>query len=1246
MPAGKLIIGTKIDDKGFSGGLKKLNNDANTSAGKLSSVFKKIAGAAAAAFTVDRIVSFGKECVEAASQAQQSQTKLTEVMKAMMGATSGQVGQVNKLIDAESKTGVIGKTAQRNGAQQLATYIHSTSALKTLIPAMNDLAVQQKGTSATSEDLVNISNMMGKVFTGQVGALRRAGISFDENSEKILKNGTEEEKAAELAKVVTQNVGNMNQVMAKTPSGQIAQAKNRMAELKTEIGESLLPVVAAAASKGAEIATTVLPPIVSGLKTTMSFLQQHQAILPGIAIAIGIVTTAMTIQAAAQAVKSAINKTEEGTLLGLIKAKMADAAASMAALAPYLLIAAAIAAVIVVAVLLVKHWDQVKAAAISLKNTVVGAFKSAVNTVKSAFAVVVNFFKQQLEAERQRWLAFIGVFKIIGGAFASFGRTLLGAARNAGNAIKDGFSTGVNYIKNLPKNFLKWGREMIQHLIDGIKSKIDDAGKAAKSVGDKIKSFLHFSIPDEGPLTDIDTWMPDMMTLLADGITDNLDTIGTASQAIGQTIKDNVDDTPIKAPTVTNDLSVQAVSPEAMQSALKSTYSAMPDKASVATQQAQTDIIGSMAAQVKTVQSTAPTMQTAAQQAFNPIVTTATGQTNQARTTVQTNMQKTASFITSCLGLFQSSSYKIFNTIATSATNRTTAAKSTVQTNTQATAALIAASVGQFQSSSYKTFNAIVTSATNRTTAAKSSTQTIITALEVWIRGQQGQFYSLGVYTMQGYNNGLRAEKATVVGTTNDLVKAVKNAFVKGLGIHSPAHVTYEYGRYTGLGFINGLNSTELGKFTRSTVNDMKGAFKHNKFTAEANVNYLDDDTPREVTWMRKYDGGSVVKGADGGKGNRFISTMLGLVNDDSHGYSQANRWGPDYDCSSSIIYSLKKAGFDTGSASTTHNLSSNLTARGWQRLPYKDPKRGDILLNDAKHVEMSLGDGNNAGFHSAHGHPEPGDQAHEAYVGRDPGGWAAILRWKGGFGDSLADAIEEAYNFKKYGFGDLDASGDASVVVGGKLGDWVKAALEATGQPMSLAGGLVKAAKAESGGNPKAVNNRDINARLGHPSKGLMQTIDSTFKHYKMKGHDNIWNPVDNLIASIRYMIARYGSVQNVLKPRAKHWHGYAVGSRFISRDQFAQIHAGEAVIRKSENPYANSKGGFMTTALQEGVNAVMADFANKVAVTAGTGGETVVTNNNDMTQNVYFQETPKKPSEFRAELRQAGRSLAFNGN
>ena len=55
-------------------------------------------------------------------------------------------------------------------------------------------------------------------------------------------------------------------------------------------------------------------------------------------------------------------------------------------------------------------------------------------------------------------------------------------------------------------------------IVNGIKSCISAVGDAVSGVANKIKSFLHFSVPDEGPLTDYETWMPDFMSGLAKGI--------------------------------------------------------------------------------------------------------------------------------------------------------------------------------------------------------------------------------------------------------------------------------------------------------------------------------------------------------------------------------------------------------------------------------------------------------------------------------------------------------------------------------------------------------------------------------------------------------------------------------------------------------------------------------------------------------------------------------------------------------
>ena len=117
-----------------------------------------------------------------------------------------------------------------------------------------------------------------------------------------------------------------------------------------------------------------------------------------------------------------------------------------------------------------------------------------------------------------------------------------------------------------------------------------------------------------------------------------------------------------------------------------------------------------------------------------------------------------------------------------------------------------------------------------------------------------------------------------------------------------------------------------------------------------------------------------------------------------------------------------------------------------------------------------------------------------------------------------------------------------------GNVQDWIQQAiqqLEAAGVPASElnANDIWTIIQHESGGNPNAINLWDSNAQAGHPSKGLMQTIDSTFNSYKLAGHDNIYNPVDNIIAGVRYALSRYGSIGNVPGIVAVHNGGHYVG-------------------------------------------------------------------------------------------------------
>ncbi|MCD5515783.1 tape measure protein [Lactobacillus delbrueckii subsp. lactis] len=111
---------------------------------------------------------------------------------------------------------------------------------------------------------------------------------------------------------------------------------------------------------------------------------------------------------------------------------------------------------------------------------------------------------------------------------------------------------------------------------------------------------------------------------------------------------------------------------------------------------------------------------------------------------------------------------------------------------------------------------------------------------------------------------------------------------------------------------------------------------------------------------------------------------------------------------------------------------------------------------------------------------------------------------------------------------------------------------IEPTGYRVSK---ILATIQRESGGNPRAINLWDSNAKAGIPSKGLMQTIGPTFNAYKLAGHGNIYNGYDNLLAAINYIKHRYGTSDAAFARVAA--SGYAKGG-VIDREQMALIGEG----------------------------------------------------------------------------------------
>lgn len=327
--------------------LKALGNQFQSAGQKMKSagIGMSVGGAA--------MIVAGKKLLELSEVQHSAETKLVEIYEKRMGATEAAAKSTMKLASALQKEGVVGDEVTLSGAQQLATFAKYPSTVNKLLPAMNNLLVQQKGLNGTADDARNIANLMGKAMNGNVGALKRVGISFTDAQAEVLKYGTEEEKAAMLAEVITDNVGNMNQKFAETDAGKIQQAKNELGDMGERIGAVLLPALA-------DLAKWISDKVMPKVEKLISFVEKHPVLAK---VAIGIAAF-LAVGGPLLILLGSICSIV-GVLIPLVGTL---SAVSLPITGTMLLIAAAIAAVVAAGVLLYKNWDTVKQKANQLKN--------------------------------------------------------------------------------------------------------------------------------------------------------------------------------------------------------------------------------------------------------------------------------------------------------------------------------------------------------------------------------------------------------------------------------------------------------------------------------------------------------------------------------------------------------------------------------------------------------------------------------------------------------------------------------------------------------------------------------------------------------------------------------------------------------------------------------------------------------------------------------------------------------------
>ncbi|SPE08097.1 putative endopeptidase p60 precursor [Lactiplantibacillus plantarum] len=312
-------------------------------------------------------------------------------------------------------------------------------------------------------------------------------------------------------------------------------------------------------------------------------------------------------------------------------------------------------------------------------------------------------------------------------------------------------------------------------------------------------------------------------------------------------------------------------------------------------------------------------------------------------------------------------------------------------------------------------------------------------------------------------------------------------------------------------------------------------------------------------TWWSTLWGGVSDSLDSGASSSTLVNAMMKYGATNKYVYGAE---GPSaFDCSGLVEYTLKKLGISFPRTSGEQYKASKHVS---------NPKPGDLVFfgpGGSEHVGVYTGNGefysaenekDGMGISKVHG----GGYGSFAGYGRVPGLSDSTSSDKSSKSSGLLGTIKKQVGSGFWKFisklADMFGDGGSSNPGGSGVQRWkpdVIKALKKNGFEASASqvSAWMKVIARESNGDPTVVNNWDSNAKMGIPSKGLVQTIQPTFDAYKFPGHNNILNGYDDLLAGIHYMKAKYGSGASAFA-RVSGPEGYENGG-IINTNQLIEV-------------------------------------------------------------------------------------------
>ena len=389
----------------------------------------------------------------------------------------------------------------------------SSGNMRSLNDILGDLNSSMGQMSAQEKDGI-ISKIFNKTDLASVNALlANTGSTWDSLQNSIANSAG---AAGQMAETQLDNL-----------QGQLTILKSALEGLAISIGELLMPYIKAIVS-AIQSFVDWLNSLDEGTQKIIVTVGLLIAALGPVLIVVGKVMTGIgSIMQMAPAIMGAI--TAAGTALkGLFAIMLAN---------PIGIIIAAVAALVAGLLYLwntnegfrtavLEIWESIKE---GISNVITALSTFLTETWNDIMATTVSVWTGLTTFLSETWdflyttvsSIFTNIWNTLVLIFTNIFTSVSSTVGDIKNTIVDGLTAAFDFIRSIPVEAFNWGRDMIQGIIDGISSMVGAVGDAVKGVADSISSFLHFSRPDKGPLSEYESWMPDFMEGLAKGIKDS-----------------------------------------------------------------------------------------------------------------------------------------------------------------------------------------------------------------------------------------------------------------------------------------------------------------------------------------------------------------------------------------------------------------------------------------------------------------------------------------------------------------------------------------------------------------------------------------------------------------------------------------------------------------------------------------------------------------------------------------------------